>query len=225
MNTRHNSRTGSILRITVRLGLIAVFAYGVHLLLDWLQYRIDDREGSGSTAMLTSVVFLILVVYALLIAVPFVPGIEIGMSLLALQGASIAPMIYVFTVLGLSTSFLVGRTVPVHFVQRVLSDLGLRKFSAALGELDQLSPQGKLDRLTKKLPWNLGTLLAKMRYLLLALLINLPGNALIGGGGGICLSAGLSRVFNPAWTFLTIAIAVAPVPLGVYFMWSGFEAG
>ncbi len=43
--------------------------------------------------------------------------------------------------------------------------------------------------------------------------LNIPGNTLIGGGGGISLAAGMSRLFR-VWRFLLVlAIAVAPVPL------------
>ena len=54
------------------------------------------------------------------------------------------------------------------------------------------------------------------RYPLLAALINVPGNAVVGGGGGIALTAGFSRLFRPGWTALTVALAVAPVPLIVW---------
>ena len=50
----------------------------------------------------------------------------------------------------------------------------------------------------------------------------MPGSGLIGGGGGICLLAGLTGVFAPRATFLTLALAVAPVPLLVWM--TGMEA-
>jgi hypothetical protein len=45
--------------------------------------------------------------------------------------------------------------------------------------------------------------------------VNTPGNAVIGGGGGIMLLAGLSGIFAPLPTALSIMIAVSPVPLAV----------
>jgi hypothetical protein len=51
---------------------------------------------------------------------------------------------------------------------------------------------------------------------MLAVLVNMPGNAFIGGGGGIFFTAGLSRLFLPTQTVLTIVFAVAPVPLAVW---------
>jgi hypothetical protein len=61
-----------------------------------------------------------------------------------------------------------------------------------------------------------GRNVSRCRYLLVALLVNLPGNALLGCGGGIALSPGLSRVFQPAAMVATLAVAVSPVPLAVW---------
>jgi hypothetical protein len=48
---------------------------------------------------------------------------------------------------------------------------------------------------------------------MLVLLLNLPGNALIGGGGGIAMMAGLSRLYSfPLYLFL-ISVAVLPGPI------------
>jgi hypothetical protein len=43
--------------------------------------------------------------------------------------------------------------------------------------------------------------------------LNLPGNTLLGGGGGIALMAGLSGLYPMPAYLTTVAIAVAPVPL------------
>ncbi len=55
--------------------------------------------------------------------------------------------------------------------------------------------------------------LLRHRYLALMAAVNLPGNIVIGGGGGIALIAGLSRLFFPSVFVLTVAIAISPVPL------------
>jgi len=49
------------------------------------------------------------------------------------------------------------------------------------------------------------------------LVLNLPGNSLVGGGGGIAFIAGLSGMFSYIGFILAIAIAVAPVPVFFYF--------
>lgn len=57
---------------------------------------------------------------------------------------------------------------------------------------------------------------SRHRYLFLAALINLSGNALVGGGGSILFLAGLSRLFRPFGVALTLALAVLPVPLAIW---------
>ena len=46
-------------------------------------------------------------------------------------------------------------------------------------------------------------------------LFNMPGNSVLGGGGGIALMSGISRVLCPVRFFLTVLVAVSPVPLFV----------
>jgi hypothetical protein len=49
----------------------------------------------------------------------------------------------------------------------------------------------------------------------LAIVLNLPGNIVIGGGGGIALMAGASRLYSVPGFLVTIVLAVAPVPLAI----------
>ena len=55
-------------------------------------------------------------------------------------------------------------------------------------------------------------------HVALALAVNAPSNSIIGGGGGIVMMAGPSGIFLPLATFLTVMIAVSPVPLAVMFL-------
>lgn len=57
----------------------------------------------------------------------------------------------------------------------------------------------------------------KYHYVLLAVLINIPGNTIIGGGGGIACLCGINEKFSWKSFVLTVAIAVSPVPLLIYF--------
>ena len=56
----------------------------------------------------------------------------------------------------------------------------------------------------------------RYRYPALAIAIAMPGNIVLGGGGGIALAAGLSRTFHPALFVLTVALATLPVPLAFF---------
>jgi len=51
----------------------------------------------------------------------------------------------------------------------------------------------------------------------LILTLNIPGNSLVGGGGGIAFIAGLSGLFSYPAYLATILIAVAPVPAFFFF--------
>ena len=79
-----------------------------------------------------------------------------------------------------------------------------------------MSLEDRLATLTTRLPVRLRPLFASGRYVALAVLLNLPGTALIGGGGGIAFIAGFSRLYRPALTMVVMALAVLPVPLAVY---------
>ena len=163
-------------------------------------------------------IVLLLCLYALLIAIPFVPGVEIGLSLLAIDGARIAPFVYLATVLGLMIAFTAGYRLRNAWLAQRLEGLRLRRAAALLRDTADLTPEGRLDRLRARLPGWAAPIAGRFRYLGLALLINLPGSSLLGGGGGICMLAGISRMFRPSAILLTIALAVAPVPLVVWWM-------
>ncbi|MEO6269299.1 MAG: hypothetical protein ABIP08_03240 [Lautropia sp.] len=51
------------------------------------------------------------------------------------------------------------------------------------------------------------------RYLTLGVSLNLPGNSLVGGGGGIALLCGMSRQFGWVRYLLTVCLTVSPIPI------------
>jgi len=57
--------------------------------------------------------------------------------------------------------------------------------------------------------------LLKHRYLPLALLLNLPGNVLLGGGGGLGMMAGMSRLYSFPRYFFLVSVAILPSPIVV----------
>ena len=50
----------------------------------------------------------LLLAYALLIAIPFVPGVELGLTLMMVEGAVVAPFIWAATLMGLGLAFAGG---------------------------------------------------------------------------------------------------------------------
>ena len=205
-------RCNAICRVMIRLCAILLIAYGIHLLMGWvtgLALFEDDRLRIGML-----VAFLL--AYSLLIAVPFVPGVEIGLTLMVMEGPWIAPLVYGSTVVGLSLAYAVGEWVPYSRLHRVFEDLRLKNACRLLEAVEPLSRTERLQALRARAPRWLRPLATRYRYILLGLLVNLPGNAVLGGGGGILFTAGPSRLFLPVQTVVTILVAVAPVPLAVW---------
>ncbi|UCE30573.1 MAG: hypothetical protein JSW68_10975, partial [Burkholderiales bacterium] len=55
--------------------------------------------------------------------------------------------------------------------------------------------------------------LLRHRHVALAIALNLPGNALVGGAGGLGMLAGMSGLFSLPRYLLLVALATTPVPL------------
>ncbi len=202
-------------RTALRLAALAGLAWGAHRALTWAS-ALADATGGRAALMLDGATAALLVVYALLIALPFVPGVEIGIAILVLHGPSAAPPVYVATLAGLSMAYASGRWLSPAVLARALSDLRLRRAAAEVVRLAAMSPEDRVRSVAAVLPARFGGPALQLRYVALALAVNLPGTAIVGGGGGILLAAGFSRMFAPVPTLATLALAVLPVPLGVW---------
>lgn len=203
------------LRAALRIAVVVAFVWAVRALLLWLTAETAAPDALANLA--PSLLVVILLAYAVLIAVPFVPGVEIGLVLLAVEGARVAPLVYAATVLGLIIAYAAGWLLPYATLQRLARDLRLGRIADWIGAMAPLKPQKRVDILAERLPARLRFLARGHRYVLLGLLVNLPGSSLIGGGGGLSLVAGLSRLYRPLPTLLTFALAVAPLPIAVWF--------
>lgn len=146
-------------------------------------------------------------------AIPFVPGLEIGIGLIAVFGAKMAVLVYASLVTALAISFLVGRFVPAERVAAVFGYLGLGKARDLVLQLAPLDPEERIDLLTARAPRRLAPFLLRYRYVALVVLLNLPGNSVIGGGGGIALTAGISGLYSFSGFLLALVVAAVPVPL------------
>jgi len=146
-----------------------------------------------------SAAWTFLLIYVVLIAVPFVPGAEIGLALMVVFGAVMAWPVYIATVLALSIAFAVGRLASQHRHPQSYRGAGptsdaLARFAQRLRARRWLQP------------------LLRFRWLAVVVLINMPGNTVIGGGGGVAMAIGYSRAFTYPAFLACAAIAVAPVP-------------
>lgn len=203
-----------VFRLILLVAFLALATWGVHLIRDALdlQIRPDNEQQVHSAIMLGSVA------YVGLLALPFVPGAEIGLAMLAAFGPSIAPLIYVVTVASMMVAYTVGRLLPISALERLLFFLRMRRTAALVARAALLSPEDRLLMLLDGQSPRSIKLGLRYRYIAVALAVNTPGNSIIGGGGGIMMMAGLSGIFSPIATFLTISLAVSPVPLAVIFL-------
>ncbi len=152
------------------------------------------------------------ILYVLLLSLPFVPGVELGVLLMCVFGKEGIVFVYFATVAGLSLAFLMGRMLPHRWVESRLEKLG---FINADEQHDD-----DIDGMLKNFSFNhrfrhkrFFSFLSKYRYPAIGILFNMPGNYLIGGGGGISLACGINRNTSWKWFLLTVVVAVSPVPL------------
>ncbi|SFG03580.1 hypothetical protein SAMN05443635_10660 [Roseobacter denitrificans OCh 114] len=179
-----------VLVLIVAVTAIAVARLDVSPMLSTLPDQISTSR-SG--------VWTLLLLYMILLAMPFMPGAEIGLALLVVFGAAMAWPVYVATVLALLIAFAIGR-----LASRFRNPAYYRRGTATLDAITSLVEDLR-DR-----PWSNGLL--RFRWLALALLINMPANTMIGGGGGIAMAVGYSRTFTFPAFLACVAVAVAPVP-------------
>lgn len=200
-------------RTLVRLAVIIALAVLFHAILGGLMMRIND---AGDQPVMLSLLIVVLVGYAVLIAIPFMPGIEVGIALLLLQGAAVAPFVYLATITGLALAYTVGSLVPLRVLHNAFRDLHLQRACQLIDDIQTTPRNERLARLQNRLPAPVAKLAVNYRYVMIGLLINIPGTFAIGGGGGIMMLAGIVRLFHWPAIVLTLALATLPIPLAVY---------
>ncbi|MEO1680200.1 MAG: hypothetical protein AAFU80_18805 [Pseudomonadota bacterium] len=199
-----------VLRIVGLVAVVVAATWGSHELRDAL----DLAAMPDNAEMVRRAIMLASAAYIALLVLPFVPGAEIGLAMLAAFGASVAPVVYGATVAAMMLSFSVGCIVPIAAQARFLNALHLHKAADLVAQAAPLSRDERLELLLSGAPPNLLAFALRHRYVALAIMVNIPGNVVV-GGGGISLMAGLSGLFAPLPTFLALAIAVSPVPIAV----------
>ncbi len=205
------ARRRTVLAVVTLAVLVVAANLLVHEIAAALQFDIrPSNEDRVHQALMTSAA-----AYSLLIAIPFVPAVEIALALIAAFGPAVVLLVYACTLAGLAASFLAGRLIPLQVLARLFEELGLRRAGALLARLAPLPSNERIRLLADAAPGRLVPFLLRHRYLALAVAINIPGNVIIGGGGGIALTAGVSRVYSVTGFLATIVLAVAPVPLAV----------
>ena len=198
-----------LFKVLLLIGFLLVLNYGGNRVVEQINFQLWPEH---EHLMITALWFCILV-YVLWMALPFVPGIELGLALMVMLGAKGVVLVYLCTLLSLSLSFAIGRLIPLKNFARFLGWLHLAKAHDLVLKLEPLDPEEKLDFLLGTAPSRVVPYLLRHRYFMIAIILNLPGNALIGGGGGIGLVAGMSRLYPFPKYLLLVGLAITPLPL------------
>ncbi len=192
-------------------GLLA----GGHWGSGWLMDFAGVDLGTGAQSRDLQVMVVGIVLYTALMAIPFVPGMEISLGLLAVFGPRVAMAVYVATVAALCLSCLIGKILRVSLLATFFGSLGLQRAKGLVQSLEPLSAELRLATLINHAPKRIVPMLLKHRYIAIIVALNVPGNAIIGGGGGIALLAGMSGLFTMPRFFASVSLAALPVPLFV----------
>ena len=208
----------SWLRVGILIGSYVGLLVAGHFGSDWLIGSISADLSSAIGAHANRMVMAAIALYSVLLAIPFVPGVEISLTLLAAFGKLVAVPIYFATIIGLSAAYLIGRLVPIGSIGSLFGSAGLAKATALIRRLEPLDAEQRLDVLLENAPRRILPHLLKHRYIAIAIALNVPGNAVIGGGGGIALLAGVSGLFTFPRFLFVVCIAVLPIPLAVVLM-------
>jgi hypothetical protein len=197
------------LKIFLIVGFLVLLHYGGSLVAEKINFQLWPMHEHLMIIML----WFSIAVYVIWMAIPFVPGVELGLALMVMLGPKGVILIYLCTLLSLSLSFTVGRLVPLNVFARFLGWLHLHRAQDLLLKLEPLNSEERLDFLLSTAPSKVIPFLLKHRYLMIAIVLNLPGNALIGGGGGIGMISGMSRLYAFPKYILLVSVAIMPLPL------------
>jgi hypothetical protein len=201
------------LMIMIYLGLIIGGGYAG----DWISQSLQITVYPHNEPMFHKIIMTLIAAYIALTAIPFVPGIEIGLGLIVTFGPPIVPLVYAGTLVALTLSYSVGRLVPEPWLATGFRKVGLLRAEKMMSELSIISPEERVPYLISCAPKKWVPFLLNHRLWALALLINLPGSALIGGGGGICMAVGVSRLVTYPQFLITTALATSPLPMAILF--------
>ncbi len=196
-------------KIALFLAALLFLNYVIGWLANFIAFQMWPRHMHAASFLL----FATVVSYTLLLAIPFLPGIELGLMLMAMLGAKGIALVYLCTLLSLSLSFLFGRLLPSCYLARALGWFQLNRARDLVTSLEPLEAEERLRFLLRSAPSRIVPFLLRHRYLIIGVLFNVPGNALIGGGGGIGLIAGMSRLFPFPKYLLLVCLAITPGPI------------
>ena len=214
------SRLQVLLKLIYLILLIVAANYAAH----WVTGVLKIELRPSNEEFIHKTIIVSAIIYTFLLAIPFVPGAEIGLTLIGMFGPKIVFLVYACTIAGLLTSFIVGRLISLKALIKLFEDLHFSKPSHLLRQFEPMGMDERLRFIVSEAPNRFIPYFLRHRYLALAIVVNIPGNIIIGGGGGIALMAGISRVYSLTGFLVTLAIGISPVPIAVLLFGKEFLA-
>ncbi len=194
------------------IGFVGLYVVGQYI-SDMVAEQFGFVVHVRSEPTMHSLIMTASAIYMVLMAIPFMPGVEIAFSMILVLGPKIAFLVYICTLLALIPPFLMGRLIPARYCARAFKALGFERLALLMDQVAPLSAEQRLAFLLDTAPSRITPFLLRHRFVALAIVLNIPGNMLIGGGGGIAMLAGVTGLYPLPAYLLTIVLAVAPVPL------------
>lgn len=205
-----------VLVVVVLVGIALALFLGGHAAFDWVK---EVAEKARTPVTLT----VMAIAYTILLAIPGLPGLEVGLVMMAVFGEIGIVAVWLCTVVGLNLTFLVGRRIPRDKLERWLKprpapgQQSLVSSAGAAATTDTFSMVLDRNKFGRKILQWTGPPGGWRRYLVVAFLLNMPGNFIIGGGGGIALFCGTSDDIKWRSFLWTTILAAMPIPLMFYF--------
>lgn len=161
---------------------------------------------------------ILVLIYLVCMILPFMPAIELGVVLLAMLDIQGVILLYGITVIALSISYTIGRLIPVQVLKRLFQYLHFYKASDLLSPGGERDEKEQINLFLEHAPKRFIPFLLRHRYGVFGVVINTPGNIILGGAGGIAMMSGVSHLFNFKTFVFTVLVAVSPLPLFVISM-------
>ncbi|MEX0366181.1 MAG: hypothetical protein AB3N22_08950 [Ruegeria sp.] len=188
-----------IIRIFVVVIAVSGLTFAGQLVARWI--GLPEFDQHTETAINSA-----LLVFLIAAAIPFVPGAEIGLALLKVLGKEAAVEVYFAMLAALLLAFTAGRLLPAGIVANLHAKAKIR------WRLLRLKSSRVRLWMTPTIVKRVPRIVANNRHVALGAVLNMPGNSILGGGGGIALLAGASRQYSYLGFGATISIAVLPIP-------------
>jgi hypothetical protein len=121
MDSTQEERSPEFWRIAAKWAVFIAVVAGVYLSGSWLIVVIESQFMPWYDAYGEMAIAMVVVLYVVLMALPFVPGIEISLALLMIFGMEGVGIVYGSTLAALILGFLAGKLVPLVWMARLMA--------------------------------------------------------------------------------------------------------